>query len=285
LFSGWKTAHLVEGGVIGVEPVASSTHFDARSRADAGALAAMDLQIVMRSWYPDDRKTLRFSFRGAIGADTSGFLAHLAHESMAGLTFPLSEPRDEERVTRSPLYKELDGELRSSLRSVFAHTPHRMFARIGYGFRLGGDQSWYASRLELPRAEVGYAYDGGFGGNGAEVRLEGAFVPAGAFHAFEGERDLSLSGQFGVRLLLHVRKASHVEASLIHGVAPLATVSGTVETLSVFACTRITEVRMLQTVCLRTSMETGDVVAPRGTVSRATAGSMGLVISAPWIEP
>jgi hypothetical protein len=293
LFSGWKTAHLVEGGLFGVEPrVVRTVAPRSAPVTDAGAALDLHLQIVMRSWYPDRLKTLRFSFDGALGADSSGFVGGIGHDAMGGLRFALpsaEEGEPSERLTRAPGYRQVDPELRRSLRSVFAASPHAVVARVGYHVHALGDQAFYDARLELPRAEIGYAYDGGGGRRSValEVRAEAGLVLAGSFRVGDAGRKLGATVAWGARLLLHATDRMHGELQLSRLEDPQSTVGTPVDTVSALTCLRLAPGEGRQTVrgvCGVVRLESGELESSRG-VGRASAGTAGVLVSLPWIAP
>lgn len=272
-FSGWKTAHLGDEGlyvffgdsivIASPEPTAAWGHF-----------AGFHAQIYGNSWYPGPWETWRFLFDGAIGIDTKGILGGLAHEAAFGFRIPLSVFERSERLERAPLYPKLDSDMQSSLRAVFSNSPSSIMGRAGYAMRFGGDRLAYASVIELPRGELGWQTEHGFGFDswGGEIRGHVALALVGRHDVLDGTRNLNLSLAWGGHLHFQMMKVGQTELDITR----YELREGAVHAADARTCLRVGPQSKYHdfprfTLCARERLDQGKVFLPDGSPREAAA--------------
>lgn len=284
VFSGWKTSHLAEGPLLGLEPALTRVVAPGSSETHAGGVVAFWAEYFGRSWYPGETKLFRVAFRGSLGADTSGLLGSIAHEAAFGLRLPL-QPLDDEALRRKDFFRRLSDEEKKSARAIFGASRHALFARIGYAASLGGDHAFYGSLVEAPRLELGYQLDDELGRAGVELRAEGGLALVGRFSVGDGARSIGVSPAYGARVIVHAVDEAHVELGVKRVDDRGGATATPVDLADAMACLDLGKLRlpMVRAVCGNARVETGDVDRA-GVVSRASALYAGMLLSVSWME-
>jgi len=281
-FSGWKTSHLAEGTLAGIQPTVTRVAGTGADATHAGAVARFWAEYFGRSWYPGETKLFRFVVDGTIGADTSGLLGSIRNEMSLGLRFPFSSSREDASLEKKAFFAKLSEDEKRDARAIFGASRHAIFARLGYGASLGGDRAFYASLLEAPRLEVGYQLDDESGRAGVELRAEGGMAIVGRYFVGDAARSIGLAPAYGARVVVHSVDATHLELGWKR-VDERSGVGTAIDYADSMACVDLGGFRVpvVRALCMNARMITGDVDRAG---ARATALQAGLLLSLSWME-
>ncbi len=286
ILNGWKTSHLAEGVLFGLEPtVGRVVVAGVRNETHAGGVVRFAAEYFGRSWYPDEYKLFRLAFNGSIGGGTNGLIGSLAHEAAFGLRLPFgASPGDDGGLSRQPFFVKLSDEEKKNARAIFAPSRHALFARLGYAGSYARGGAALAAFVEVPRLELGYQLDDERGAAGVELRAEAGLALIGRFEALDGARAIGVAPTYGARIIVHGVDAAHVEVGVKRIDERGGSIATPIDIVDSMACLDLgRRLPLVRAVCGNGRFETGDVDRG-GAIVRAGVLYGGLLASMSWME-